>query len=89
MKRRPNGVNAYSTSTGGFSPNTVLRAMPKRVILRRRSFITFGERPGHARSSALGRRWPSAISCKRRTDHLQPTMLSTIAATGIASDTIR
>jgi hypothetical protein len=81
--RRPNGVSRYATSRGGFSPHTVRRTMPKRVILRHRSFITLAERPGHARRNALGRLWPSAQSWSRRTDHLHPTMLSTIAATGM------
>ena len=59
-------------------------AMPKRIIFRSRSFMTFADRPGQARRSALGRVHPSARSPRRRTDHLQPMMLSTMAATGMA-----
>ena len=83
-KRQPNGVNEYSTSIGGFSPNTVRQAMPKRIIFRSRSFMTFCDSPGQARSMALGRVRPSASTWRSRTDHLQPMMLSTITATGMA-----
>jgi len=84
MKRPPNGVSAYTTSTGGFSPNTVRRAIPKRIIYRSRSFMTFADEPGQDRRSMLGRVRPSARSPRRSTDHLHPMMLSTMAATGIA-----
>lgn len=83
IKRRPKGVRRYSTSTGGFSPKTERCRMPKRIILRSRSFITFADSPGQALRNALGRLYPSAHNWSSRTDHLHPTMLSTIEATGM------
>ena len=57
--------------------------MPNRNIFRSLSFNTLGDSPGQARRIALGRRAPRAMSTRSRTDHLQPTMLSTIEATEI------
>jgi hypothetical protein len=67
-----------------YGPRITVRPLPKRSILRSRSFMTFADKPVDARSNALGRLHPSARSRRSPTDHLHPTMLSTIEATGMA-----
>ncbi len=53
--------------------------MPKRVIFRNRSFITFVDRPVLARSNALGLLHPSAISRSKCTEPVSPDTASLLA----------
>jgi hypothetical protein len=54
----------------------------KRTSLRSLSLSTFLERPAMACSIAPGRRTPSRTSFSTASDHLQPTMSSTMRAAG-------